>query len=307
MNIQEARLTMDELCRDAQSVADQLLASMPPQAGAAANELADLIKRNMVGAKYHQIPEQAFRFESEMPSLAPIVAAQLLAQLGKRYADERIPTSIILQMTRQGKRILGNLRTAQASDISFQNDAFQKDLAMCIGEAWPCVAQVVERTAGIPRRLFFKGDLRQALTLGRNVLGDMKVKPYYEIHTHTPMLDGFTKEGWDQCYLLVADLLSADAKCLGMLGASWFYDPDVLPISPRLAYLREIPEQGGAFFLRCGSSEKDAGLATSTSATRREAFESGSYKPTSYMLVWRRDALLRWAEVSRSKRVLNET
>jgi hypothetical protein len=82
---------------------------------------------------------------------------------------------------------------------------------------------------------------------------------------------------------------------LGMFGASWFYHPVLDTISPRLSYLRDVPLKGGAhlFFVEEGGAARANSLATSP--TRRKLYEEGKYFPTTYMMVWGREAQSNWA------------
>ncbi len=284
-----------DLGRQAQACLSRLLAAAPSAARATVEEAARLVESRMRGAKYHDVPHEAIDLERAVPRLGAMMAASLLSGVKDRCAARNVPASVAAECARQGRRILSSLETAPDAAVSLRNDAFQKDLAICLGESLPCVAQVVERHSGIPRRMLLSTDLRRTARLIALLARQRQLRPYYEIHTHTPMLDGFNKAGWDRCYMLVADLLRADPGCLGIVGASWFYDPAVTEISPRLSYLRDVPASGGAFFLRVGASAKDADLATSTSDTRRKLYEQGKYVPTSYMLVWQREDILNWS------------
>lgn len=77
-----------------------------------------------------------------------------------------------------------------------------------------------------------------------------------------------------------------------MMGVSWFYDPQLDEVSPRLKYLRDVPLAGGARLVPVGASPASVALATATSVTRRDLYALGKYTPISNALVWsRRDML----------------
>ena len=176
---------------------------------------------------------------------------------------------------------------------SVGDDAFRKDLSMCLLLSFPCVAQLVEQTGQIPRRALTTGNVLQTLRLGRHFAATgLKAGPYLEIHTHTPMLSSFNPEGWERCYDLVAELLAMRPECPGMVGGSWFYDPALARVTPRLTYLADSPIAGGAFRVRLGSAADDMELATATSDTRRKLVADGTYTPTRWLLIWPREALL---------------
>ena len=160
--------------------------------------------------------------------------------------------------------------------------------------SFPCVAQVVEQFGGVPRSLLFRGGFAQAMSLGAYLARVRFANNHLQIHTHTPMLDGFNPAGWQRCFELAAQMLLSRPDYPGLIGSSLFYDPEILSVSPRLSYLSKIPLAGGAFRVRVGSSPKDIELATSTSSTRRDLFAQGKYTPTSWMMIWPRSCMLDW-------------
>lgn len=76
----------------------------------------------------------------------------------------------------------------------------------------------------------------------------------------------------------------------GMWGGSWFYDPALEEVSPRLSYLRKVPAENGAYVFYSNIDIDGGALATSES--RKKAYESGNYLPKSYSLMWPRRAML---------------
>lgn len=284
---------LDDLSLQARACFERLSAGSPG-AATAADAAIRMLDAHMPVAKYDDIPEEVLALEAATPRLGALVAARLLSRMKAEFASRRVPAAVAAECARQGRRILSSLETD--TSLSLANDAFQKDLSICLGTAFACVAQVVELHSGIPLRLFSTGTLPERLNLIARVARQRRTKPYYEIHTHTPMLDGFTEAGWDRCYHMIAKLMRQDPDCLGIVGGSWFYDPALPAISPRLAYLRDVPRSGGAFFVRRGATEMDALLATATSESRRRLYEAGSYVPTGYVMIWQRQDLIAWSE-----------
>ena len=119
------------------------------------------------------------------------------------------------------------------------------------------------------------------------------IRPLVEIHTHTAALTEFSKEGWDASYRRLALLLADHANLLGVMRASWFMDPRISDISPRLAYLRGVPEAGGAHFLYVAEDHRGTSGALATSEHRRRLFDTGHYRPQVHIMIWPRQALLR--------------
>ncbi|QYU70256.1 hypothetical protein J4558_09120 [Leptolyngbya sp. 15MV] len=80
-----------------------------------------------------------------------------------------------------------------------------------------------------------------------------------------------------------------------MIATSWFYDPVVSEISPRLAYLRRVPMENGAVAVSHGTTQFDIDSATATSPTRRAMYEDGTYLPQCWSILWPRAAMLAWS------------
>src|SRR5215207_234943 len=118
----------------------------------------------------------------------------------------------------------------------------------------PAGAQVLHEH-GISRRNVLRGRGRETINAALFFLGTKGFAPFYEIHTHYPALNEFNEEGWKRCYRRIADLLRVNPHVKGMAGSSWFFDPVVAQVSPRLAYLRDIPVENGALSICRGSDE----------------------------------------------------
>lgn len=120
-------------------------------------------------------------------------------------------------------------------------------------------------------------------------------RPWLQNHTESRWLEDFSPEGWDRMWAVAAALLETRPQLAGAMGASWFYDPRLATISPRLAYLRAEPVKGGAWLVRQGPGQGHTERATATSPTRRALVEAGDYTPCSWLLAWPRSRLIRWA------------
>lgn len=121
-------------------------------------------------------------------------------------------------------------------------------------------------------------------------------KPWLEVHTESRHTEDFTEAGWDRAWATAAAICKARPELAGMIGSSWFYDPPLETISPRLAYLRLNPLKGGAFIIHQGPGEIHSERCGATSPTRRAMIESGEYTPRSWLVAWPRATLIPWAE-----------
>lgn len=208
-------------------------------------------------------------------------------------AFTRLPERVMQHQLRQFKR-MGDEPDKILAVCSLDRDLFLKDFGLATLRLYAAAAQLIDYRAGIGRVMLMKGgltDLPRRLAIFARIGG---FKPFFEIHTHDFYLDEFTVEGWNECYRCCAELYEVHPEVLGMYGGSWFYDPALSAISPRLAYLREVPEGGGASLLFDSTSAQSTALATATSPTRKALYDQGAYSPASYALIWPRARQIAW-------------
>jgi hypothetical protein len=97
--------------------------------------------------------------------------------------------------------------------------------------------------------------------------------PLYQIHAYTRHLSEFTEPGWEACYRRIARIMGDEPEVRGLYGGTWFFDPELQRVSPRLTYVRRLPIDDGA-----GSPEYRAPL-TRTPTRCRSRPRDGSCKP----------------------------
>lgn len=208
-----------------------------------------------------------------------------------------LPDSVLALYRKWFKRVLEDFAVQSDDYYSHNNDAFLKDLAACSLRIIPVGGAWVVEISGIVRRFFVTGGPRQFLVGLRFVLFNTRgLKPFYLIHTVDRYLDGFNPEERDKCYLRVAELLKLNPRIKGFIQCSWYYDPQLENISPRLAYYRQRPEENGAKVFRIGTSQREIRNALAKSPTRRKLYKEGKYIPTSYLEIWPRKQLIEWAD-----------
>ena len=126
-------------------------------------------------------------------------------------------------------------------------------------------------------------------------------KPWLEVHTEARELSDFNEAGWDRAWATAAEICKRRPEMAGMLGSSWFYDPPLERISPRLAYLRVNPLKHGAFLLQPGPGEIHTQRAATSSPTRAALIEKGEYTARSWIVAWPRAALIKWADARKAQ------
>ena len=247
-------------------------------------------------AAFH-LQASAFIHSAASPSasrLLDLVLIELVRQFAPLFSKAGLPDSLLPYYHENITRILQRACNHDAWARSSRDDIFLKDLGILRMWLIPCASHLVFRNSGVPRSLVMRQRpdrmLRALAFFGLNSRG---FSPFLENHVHPQMLAHFTPEGRKRCYALVAELLQRWPESRGLMGLSWYYDPVVRTISPRLAYLRDVPEQHGALFLPAGSGPDVASGATATSLARKKLYESGAYRPTRYLMAWSRRDLLR--------------
>lgn len=231
--------------------------------------------------------EKIDRFHRELLS-------ELMESFSARVKLIKVPTSILEIFKLEFARIRQILESDKEYVFDWINDRFAKDLGICTFRLIPAGAQLVE-IHGFPRSVVFTRLSRILPNLWFYLFQLKGGKPIYTIHTHQGNLSDFNPEGWNRCYVRIGQLLKLNPEIKGMQGGSWFYDPALSIISPRLAYLREVPCQNGAAIFFVGT-EDHTSSALSTSASRVEKFKTGEYVPRAFVLAWPRDALITFAQ-----------
>jgi hypothetical protein len=203
-------------------------------------------------------------------------------------------------------RIVENIDSTPDAFFSPREDKYLKDLGLCRMTLLPVGAGLLDTNFVLPRRFLLAGGARQLLRGAwfiHRVAGGRS--PWFRFHIDSRFLEEFNPEGWDRAYLRAAALLRANPTVLGVARSTWFFDPALETVSPRLAYLRRtIVDNGGATFL-VGPSENATRDALARSETRRRLYDEGRYRPMEYMALWPREALLKWADSNAERGMRN--
>ena len=221
-----------------------------------------------------------------------IVILQCVLNNWQEIFDGDYADSIVTEYHKNFSRFLATCESDEGWHEE-ANEIYWKDLAMAQRLLFPAGAQVVASNSGFNFRQGLNFNVKTLQYLWLNVRQG-GCKGYYQIHTHTPNLIDFNPQGWARCYLRIAQMLKLNPHIKGFFGTSWFYDPKLKHISPRLQYLQQVPLQHGASSFYIG--EDKSGNAIHSSTTRRNLYYQGKYTPQSYLLIWPRAAILKWAE-----------
>lgn len=219
---------------------------------------------------------------------------KLLINLNDNKTNYNFPYSIIQlypeAINRTANFLIDNFNN------TYNEDYFMKDLCFVTGNNVPCGAQVVELNSYISFYRFIRSIIYyKNFYLVSTFFNNGGPGKWLRIHTEERYIDDFNEQGWNSCYYRISELLMKFFEVKGVVGTSWFYDPSLINISPRLAYLQRVPLDNGAFMIHHRTSHIDIVRATLKSKTRKKLFEDGIYNPKCCSIIWPRDNLIIWA------------
>ncbi len=229
--------------------------------------------------------------------LKKALVAKMALDLPSVVEKMDLPKSVLELYPDTFGRLVDELGRDMDNSLHTIDNYLLKGIHFTFGLSVPCGAQTVDMISTIKARSLLHSILRTAgLGVVFRYLRAGGHGSWFRIHTDINNLTDFHEKGWDACYLRIAELLECREDIRGMVGTSWFYDPQLLEISPRLAYLQKRPLERGAFALSHRTSPFDIESATMKSKTRRRLFEEKRYNPKVYSIVWPRQALIDWAK-----------
>jgi hypothetical protein len=256
------------------------------------------------GWPYNRVPpgvlgaRDELRREGGVPLVAAVHRFVILASIPEAREALRVRPHLVPVLDWFEDAALGmanDLAATPDDHLDFPLDPFVKDLAVVLRRLWPLGAVAVDPRLRLRRRWFTENGVQGALG-GMRVLGRLGgSEPLYEIHAYHRHLPQFTEEGWTACYRRIARLMRAEPEIRGLFGKTWFWDPVLERVSPRLAYLRRLPLANGAIFVKVRSGPHTLVNALQKSETRRRLHAAGEYAPQEFVMVWPRRPFLRWA------------
>lgn len=238
-----------------------------------------------------------FYSESDQLSLKCALLAKLALHLPILVDKMNLPKSILVLYPNAFGRLIDFLKNHVNYPYDSKNEFFRKDIRFVLGLSIPCGARIVDMNSRVPfRSVLFSGLRSKNINVVIRYIRAHGNGPWFRNHADSRYLNEYNEKAHDEYYLRVAELLKAYKNIKGLVGCSWYYDPQLLKISPHLAYLYERPRERGAFFLRHGTQSSDIDFATKTSETRRRLYKEGKYTPISHSMLWPRNNLIAWAE-----------
>ncbi|APG28444.1 hypothetical protein A7E78_11650 [Syntrophotalea acetylenivorans] len=255
---------------------------------------------NQVPEKYtEQVFEEKLSHLSkeERCSLKISLAALLALKTPKLVESENLPDSILAFYPAAFERMANGLKDMSENLPNQPKSPLVKYARFVFALTVPCGAEDFDLNDRIPLSSCILAVARERSVQSLfNYVRCRGKGVWLRSHTNTEYLDEFNEEGFDRYYLRIAELLIRRKHVRGLVSSSWFHDPQLLEISPRLSFLQTRPLERGAYLMRHRGSEKDLEFATRTSGTRRRLYEEGKYVPTMYSMIWGRKELISWAK-----------
>ncbi|WP_310618962.1 hypothetical protein [Flexibacterium corallicola] len=242
----------------------------------------------------NQYEGEAFQVIHEIAMIT--LMCKSLDKLLNASRDDTLPPSV-MEAVDQWFCFLSEQIAEGTYPLDVEGDLFKKDISICALNMWPSNTICHYEQRALPRSFLLTNGGRQ-LVEGLKMIGGalrFNYKNMYELHMEdrrtTP---DFLEPGWRRFYLDMAERLKYEPQISGIFAQGWFWDPFVMQQSPRITYLRCLPEEGGALFFKLGECNDPDHVALKNKR-RLQLFEQGKYEPTNYLMVWPRDDLLNWA------------
>jgi hypothetical protein len=226
-----------------------------------------------------------------------LLFVSLIVNAKDKLKNKKLPNNVKSAYDIYFKKIISEIQSNANPPgfYAYPHDKFNKDLGICRLTLIPAAVHLLDET-GLPKRFLFKGGIKQFIKGIYFIVFNLRgFAPLYELHINTTpgaiSLSEFNPEGWKRFYSMLAEIFYANPHIKGAYGSSWYLDPQIQFISPRLGYIREISEKNGCEFFHMGSNSQTIQDATAKSPTRRRLYDQGKYVPTAYMLIISRNRL----------------
>ncbi len=263
--------------------------------------------------RFFEFTEQALATTKEMHQAYPSPVVEiynrlLLAHLienAEAYNKHVIVPSVQPYVREDLERILKGLERARPGYYVRDNHLFRRDLAIARLKVIPNGFELYDTNVCIARKEMLKGGVvsffRFVTAFRTLLLGPLH--PMYEPHWDRRYIRYFSPEEYERCCLRIADMMAANPEVRAIAVPSWWSDPQLKQVSPELAFIRAIPESGGArFMLLEGHNPYLLTDSLAHSPHRKAMYEAGKYQPRSYMLIWPRRELIAWAKRTRAEK-----
>jgi hypothetical protein len=247
-------------------------------------------QRPQLVSQLQLLPSQ---LDISLSELVKLLMLQLIADFSTKCSALTLTADISENYQRSVQRIYQQWVAEPGAELTTVNDLLLKDIGLLSGALLPCTERVIEPYSILQRYLMHRQGVKQAWRLICVLLAARGNKPVCRLHIHLAEINSLTAHGWRLTCLQLAQLLELNPQLKGVVGSSWFYDPAIAAISPKLAFINKLLNnmQASIFF---SHTEDESSGALSRSVTRQNAYTSGQYQPKNYVIFIPRNRLLTW-------------
>jgi hypothetical protein len=151
--------------------------------------------------------------------------------------------------------------------------------------------------SGIPRSWLFKVPRRRLPRLLGSILfelGGFQPAFFSHINPNRRNQTSLLERESLRSYHRMARSMERQPQIRGLVTSSWLHSPETFRVSPHLAWLNAVFLENGGYVVPLGPADPDCGVLH-RSPERRQAYETGTFRPTEALVVWPRTAMLAWA------------
>lgn len=225
------------------------------------------------------------------------LVAKLAINLPEMVNHMALPDSILALYPDAFGRLADFLKSLDNDPYDSTGEFFCKDIRFTLALSIPNGACVLDIDSHVPLPSVILSVFRSKKVYGMiQYFRSGGTGTWFRGHLDSRYVKEWNEQGIDNFYLRVAELLEQQINIRGYVGTSWVFDPQLVEISPRQAFIQERPRERGAFFLQHGTERSDLEFALKTSETRRRLYQEGKYIPVCYSMVWPRKDLIAWAK-----------
>lgn len=184
-------------------------------------------------------------------------------------------------------------RPAAATALAASNVRFRELAKIVTGRRF-CAGLFHWEVCGVRRSWMLRVPLRHWVRLARTLSSMGGFGPTMFLHLNpwrsAPHLEEPAISG---SLAVLAESLERRADLRGLAAASWLRSPDTHRVSPRLAAVNAPVLENGGFVTTVGAAPEDCGVFE-YSERRRRLYREGKFRPTVGLVLWPREAALRW-------------
>jgi len=240
--------------------------------------------------------------ERTLENYHKLLLVTLVIRAADSLGDKKYPGNINEHFKSHFASILKRIEADNLPPGTYRHETntFCMDVAICTFRMVPIGMARKMYMNRFPVRYSFNHGWRQFFKVLRLIVFDFKgIQPLYFPHIDSRDEEGmaeFGPEGLARSNINIAEMLKINKNVKGVWGKSWYYDPKVLEISPRLKYFTDLHiETFKGTLVYCEPGEGVTKHAIATSPTRRKLYEEGKYIPTNYLWAAGRKNIIEWA------------